>query len=339
MANADTPPTLEDVAQYAGVSTATVSRYINKSGKVSKSTRVRVEEAVNALGYTPNFAARFMAAKRTNTIGAIIPTMENAIFARGLQAFQETLHDHGYTLLISSTAYKPEAEEEQIRTMVARGADGILLIGHDRSPEIYNYLDKQQMPVLAAWSYDETARAASIGFDNKAAMQAMAESVLAMGHRRIGMISGIIKGNDRARKRIEGVQAALQGFGLDPAGLSPIEVPYSISEGEAAFETLMSRSPCPSAVLCGNDVLAAGALRGAKRLGFSVPEDVSITGFDDIELAQAVSPALTTVHVPHREMGRRAAEELVAMIQEKRRGNSLRLETTLVDRGSVARFP
>ncbi len=337
MADADTPPTLDDVAHYAGVSTATVSRFINKSGKVSKRTQVRVEEAINTLGYTPNFAARFMAAKRTFTIGAIIPTMENAIFARGLQAFQEALNDHGYTLLVSSSAYKPQAEEEQIRTLVARGADGLLLIGHDRKPEIYDYLDRQQVPVLVAWSYDETARAPSVGFDNKTAMQALAERVLSMGHRHIGMISGISEGNDRARRRIEGVRAALQGFGLDPATLSPLEVPYNISDGDLALETLMSRPTPPSVVLCGNDVLAAGALRGAKRLGLDVPRDVSITGFDDIELAQVVSPALTTVHVPHREMGRRAAEELIAMVQEKRAGISFKLETTLVDRGSVAR--
>ena len=116
-----TAPTLDDVAHAAGVSTATVSRCINDPKVVAKATREKVEAAIKTLGYTPNFAARFMASKRTFTIGAIIPTMENAIFARGLQTFQEALHARGYTLLVSSSLYSPEAEEEQIRNLVARG--------------------------------------------------------------------------------------------------------------------------------------------------------------------------------------------------------------------------
>ncbi len=134
-------PTLDDVAKMADVSTATVSRCLNSPDRVVEATRKRVLSAVDALGYTPNFAARVMAAKRSFTIGAIIPTMENAIFARGLQSFQEELHQRGYTLLVSSSAYKPEIEEEQIRTLIARGADGLLLIGHDRDPKIYDFLN------------------------------------------------------------------------------------------------------------------------------------------------------------------------------------------------------
>ena len=138
MPETETAPTLDDVALAARVSTATVSRCINDPKKVSQKTRDRVEAAIDKLGYTPNFAARSMAAKRTFTIGAIIPTMENAIFARGIQAFQEELYQHGYTLLISSSGYKAEAEKEQIKTLVARGADALLLIGHDRDPAIYD---------------------------------------------------------------------------------------------------------------------------------------------------------------------------------------------------------
>src|SRR6056297_1290979 len=146
-------PTLEDVARAADVSTATVSRCLNTPGKVSDDTRLRVMEAVAALGYAPNFGARAMVSRRTRTIGAIIPTMENAIFARGLQAFQEELHARGYMLLVASSAYQPKIEEEQIRALVARGADGLLLIGHDRDPAIYDYLRARSIPVLSAWVY------------------------------------------------------------------------------------------------------------------------------------------------------------------------------------------
>lgn len=336
MTDTQTPPTLDDVARVARVSTATVSRCINDPKMVSKPTRERVDAAIKSLGYTPNFAARFMAAKRTFTIGAIIPTMENAIFARGLQAFQEELHNRGYTLLVSSSAYESEVEEEQIRTLVARGADGLLLIGHDRDPTIYDYLERQRVPVLVAWTYDKTARAPSIGFDNRAAMRALTEKVIAMGHRRIAMISAVTAQNDRARQRVAGVREAMAAHSLDPSSLDPVEVPYGIMNGKAAFEELMARDPRPSIVLCGNDVLAVGAVRGAGQLGLEVPTDVSITGFDDIELAQVVSPELTTVHVPHREMGKMAARELVAMIEEKRPGVSQNLTAKLVERASVS---
>ncbi|MDO6726994.1 LacI family DNA-binding transcriptional regulator [Cognatishimia sp. 1_MG-2023] len=336
MPETETAPTLDDVALAARVSTATVSRCINDPKKVSQKTRDRVEAAIDKLGYTPNFAARSMAAKRTFTIGAIIPTMENAIFARGIQAFQEELYQHGYTLLISSSGYKAEAEKEQIKTLVARGADALLLIGHDRDPAIYDYLERQRVPTLVAWSYDETAQTPSIGFDNRTAMRALAETVIAKGHTSIAMISGISQQNDRARLRIEGVKDAMLARGLDPDTLDPIEVPYNVNDGASAFVTLMSRHPRPSIVMCGNDVLAVGALRGAAELGLNVPEDISITGYDDLELAQVVSPALTTVRVPHREMGRNAACEIVDMIEKKRKGVSQKLKATVVERASVA---
>ncbi len=332
-------PTLDDVARVAGVSTATVSRCLNAPERVVEATRKRVMSAVKSLDYTPNFAARVMAAKRTFTIGAIIPTMDNAIFARGLQAFQEELHARGYTLLVSSSAYRPDTEEEQIRMLVARGADGLLLIGHDRSAPIYDYLERQQVPALAAWSYIEDGRIPSVGFDNRKAMQVLAEEVFTLGHRKIAMISGISKGNDRARMRIEGLRDVVRAHGLDADAMPLIETPYEIESGAEAFTKLMSAPDRPTVVLCGNDVLAVGALIGAERMGLTVPSDVSITGFDDIELARIAHPALTTVHVPHREMGRKAAEVLIDMVEDKVDGASVDLRTHIEMRQSLGPCP
>ena len=334
MTNLAPPATLDDVARSAGVSTATVSRCINDPDVVSRPTRERVQAAIDALGY---FAARSMAVRRTFTIGAIIPTMENAIFARGIQAFQEELNRSGYTLLVSSSAYRMDAEEEQIRTLVSRGADGLLLIGHDRDPRVYDFLERRRIPALVAWSHVEGARAPSIGFDNRAAMRALTEQVLGLGHREVAMISGKSAENDRARLRIQGVRDALAAHGIEPDSLRIIEVPYGFSDGAAAFTTLMEAETRPSVVMCGNDVLAVGALRGAAKLGLRVPDDVSITGFDDIEIAEFVSPELTTVHVPHRKMGTLAARELVGMIEDKRPGVSQELDAFVVNRGSVRR--
>ncbi|PTX56333.1 LacI family transcriptional regulator [Litoreibacter ponti] len=329
-------PTLDDVAKKAGVSTATVSRCLNTPDRVVKATRERVMEAVKSLGYTPNFAARVMAAKRSFTMGAIIPTMDNAIFARGLQAFQEALHESGYTLLVASSAYTPEIEEEQIRALVSRGADGLLLIGHERDPSVYDFLARQNIPTLVAWSFDATARLPSVGFDNRAAMRAVTAEVIAQGHRRLAMISGICAGNDRATARVAGLRDAVVAAGMDPDAVPIMETHYGIETGAAAFEDLMARTPRPTAVICGNDVQAVGAMGIAAKLGLEVPCDVSITGFDDLEIATIASPALTTVHVPHRDMGRAAARVLVEMVEDKRIPASVELATELRLRASLA---
>ena len=310
-------PTLTDVAKKAGVSTATVSRCLNTPDHVAKRTRDRVEEAITALGYTPNFGARVMASKRTYTIGAIIPTMENAIFARGIQAFQDELHRQGYTLLVASSSYDPKIEEEQIRTLVSRGADGLLLIGHDRSSEIIDYLEAHDIPTLVAWAHDPNARLPSIGFDNFRAMSSLIKYILNLGHREIGLISAKTEFNDRARYRLMAVQHGMIRAGLDPTTIRLIETQYGIKTGAVAFNEIISAPHPPTVIICGNDVLAAGALKKAKSLGISIPDDISITGFDDIELAQCVSPKLTTVHVPHRVMGKQAAKTVIKMVNKE----------------------
>ena len=332
-------PTLQDVALAAGVSTATVSRCLNFPDHVAEPTRLKVQAAIAQLGYSPNFGAKAMAARRTNTIGAIIPTMENAVFARGLQAFQEELREHGFTMLVASTSYRADIEEEQIRSLVARGADALLLIGHDRAPEIYDFLETQGVPALVTWAFDPSVARPSVGFDNAAAMQAMAGEVVALGHRNLALISADVARNDRAAARVLGVQRAMIIAGLNPDHLNIIQTPYGIEEGAAAFAQIMTGEHTPTAIFCGNDVLAVGALRAARERGIRVPQDVSIIGFDDIQLAQITHPPLTTVHVPHREMGRRAALALVQLVNHGVALQTVELPAHSVIRGTLGPAP
>lgn len=329
-------PTLEDVARLAGVSTATVSRCLNTPDRVSEETRKKIHDAVTALEYSPNFGARALAAKRTNTIGAIVPTMENAIFAKALQSIQEELHGKGVMMLVASSAYKPEVEAEQIRSLVARGADGLLLIGHQRDPALYDFLKKHGVPSLIAWVHDDSIARPSIGFDNRAAMATMAQNVLALGHKRIAMISADTKDNDRARARVMGVRQTLDAAGLDGDALPLVETSYGVDQGGAAFAELMQTETPPTVVICGNDVLAVGAMVRARKMGLSVPDDVSITGFDDLEIATITSPPLTTVRAPHQEMGREAARMLVQMVNGETPEPRPPLETSIRLRGTLA---
>ena len=195
-------PSIKDVARLAGVSTATVSRSLNEPRKVNRATLESVRAAVDRLGYTPHFGGRALASNRSNTIGALIPTMDNAIFARGLQALQETLAASGVTLLIATTGYDPGREFEQIQKLLGRGVDGLMLIGTARPDKTYALLDQQQVPVVIAWSYDGESDRLCVGFDNCAAARAVAECVLDHGHRRIAMIAGIARRTSRTSRQI-----------------------------------------------------------------------------------------------------------------------------------------
>ncbi|MEM1284024.1 MAG: LacI family DNA-binding transcriptional regulator [Pseudomonadota bacterium] len=332
-------PTIDDVADAAGVSTATISRTLNEPHRVSDKTRARVMATVERLGYQPNFSAKALAANKSGTVGAIIPTMDNAIFARGLQAFQEQLGDDGYTLLVASSSYQPDLEAQQVRNLIARGVDALLLIGHDRHPDIYQMLQSRSLPFVNAWTFNPEHDVASVGFDNRAAMRVLTKEILANGHRSLGVISAPRQHNDRARERVEGVLEATKSAGLSAGDVPILEVNYSIGNGAEAFAELMQGSQPPTAVICGNDVLAVGALGKAKQLGLSVPGDVSITGFDDIELAQISSPPLTTVHVPHRKMGRQAAKLLVKLIEGTDTPLQFELPTDIVSRETLGKAP
>ncbi len=312
-----------------------MSRCLNSPDQVVGETRERVLAAVADLGYAPNFGARALAAKQTNTVGAVIPTMENAVFARGLQAFQEELVRHGKTLLVASSAYQARLEDEQVRALVARGADALLLIGYDRNPKLYEFLEKRSVPTLVAWSYEEGHAQPCIGFDNTSSMVELARLVIGQGHRDIACISAPTATNDRARGRVEGIRLAMAEAGLDPRDLHLTEIAYGIETGETAFRQTLAAAPNTTVVMCGNDVLAIGALRAAKEMGLRVPADISITGFDDIEIAMLAEPALTTVHVPHREMGRRAAVMLINMLRDNETPRSVELPTDIRLRRSL----
>lgn len=329
-------PTLHDVARRAGVSTATVSRCLNNPQLVIESTRQAVLRAVDELGYTPHFGGRALASNRSNTIGAVIPTMENAIFARGLQAFQETLADAGVTLLVASSSYDAAREFAQIRALVSRGVDGLLLIGSARPAETYAFLDRRRIPYVMAWNHRRDTPGCYVGFDNREAARKIAREVIALGHRRIAMIAGITRDNDRAQDRVDGVRDAVAEAGLPAEALHIVESRYSLNGGGRACAALLERDPRPTVLICGNDVLAVGAIIMARSRGLALPADLSITGMDDIELAKAVDPGLTTIHVPHRRMGQAAARALLAIRDGVTDCPGTLIESRLVMRGSLA---
>lgn len=328
--------TVADIAEAASVSTATVSRFLNNPESVRPERAERVRSAITALGYVRHGAARTLASHKSMSIGAVIPTLDNAIFAKGIQAFQKRLHVGGYTLLLGSFDYDPVEEIRQATALIEHGVDGMLLIGLDHRPELFTYLDRVDVPYVSSWAYDPEQPHPCVGFDNLDAARRLTTYLLEIGHRRIGMVAGVTQYNDRARERAMGAREALSAHGLmfDPDLY--LESPYTIRAGRHAMRNLMERSPRPTAVICGNDVIAMGALLECQSLGIAVPDEVSVTGFDDLPMVSQLRPALTTVHVPSEEMGQRAADHLLARIQGKTILFKERLDTEVVIRGTTA---
>jgi len=308
---------LSDVAHLAKVSTATASRALTLPHKVKPATLTRVQEAARILGYVAHGAARALATRRTHTIGAVIPTLDNAIFANIMHALQKKLDSAGYTLLLACHEFESAAEVKVTRTLLARGIDGLVLLGTSHDRQLYAMIKERQIPYVLAWALDESGRHPSVGFVHRAAARQIADHLLDLGHREFAMILGFTANNERARERLRGVKEALFARRIQLPPERVIEKPYALASGREGLRALMSGAHPPTAVICSNDVLAIGAIAECNALGIPVPEQISVSGFDDMEIASLLSPGLTTMHFPADELGELAADHLLAQLSGK----------------------
>jgi LacI family transcriptional regulator len=328
-------PNIEDVAAAAGVSTATVSRALNKPESVREALRSRVSTAIAQLGYVPHAGARALKLQRSGTVGAVFPTVDNAIFAKAIDALQRRLADAGLQLLIATSGYDPQTESRQAINLVTRGVDALALCGVAQSPQLLQFLRQRELPVVHAMTYPAPPGMVCVGFDNARAIGQAVRYLLDLGHRRMAMLAGVQRDNDRAAARVAGVRRALKKAGLALAPQHLVERPYGLAEAREGFRALMSSRPAPTAVLCGNDVLAFGALLEAQAMGLAVPGAVSVVGFDDLEMARHIHPALTTLHVPTQQLWHSVADRLVAALEQRPLAAAAEVEVELVVREST----
>lgn len=330
---------IADVANAAGVSTATVSRALNRPDSVSVDLRKSVDDAIVRLGYVPHAGARALKLRRTGTVGAIFPTVDNAIFAEAIEALQQRLSDAGLQLLIATSGYDVNREARQAMNLVARGADALALCGVGQSPKLLQSLRRRDLPIVHAMTYPPPPNTVCVGFDNGRAIAQAVRYLLDLGHRRIAMLAGITRDNDRAAARVAGVRLALKkaGLGLPPHYL--VERKYGLAHARDGFRALMAAVPAPTAILCGNDVLAFGALLEAQKMGIAVPKALSIVGFDDLEMARHIHPALTTLHVPTEQMWQSVADRLIAALAQLPVQAATEVEVELVVRESTGPAP
>lgn len=308
---------LRDVANMVGVSISTVSRALHRPEMVDAKTRERISMAVNALGYVPQGAGRALSSRRTGTIGAVIPRFGASAFAQTLEALRHALGKANYTLLLSQPAVGEDTDIRLLRTLLERGVDGIVLLGNDCPASWQELITKNNVPVALIWADSSQAPPGSVGFDNYSAGQQAAEHLLELGHRHFAYISGHLSHNQRARQRYQGLLETIAARNGVLARELIIEANYGFAEGHACAQKLLATKRPFTALICGNDYLALGAMAGLREQNLKIPDDISVIGFNDSEYSPFIDPPLTTIHFPSVKIGEAAAHAILKGIDAK----------------------
>lgn len=324
------------VAMAAKVSPSTVSRSFNHPDLVNPATRKKIDRAVKKLGYIRNRAAQSMHGRRSGTIGLVVPTINHAIFAEVIQAFSDSIDQEGFTLLIASHGYDLAREYEMIRKLMEHRVDGLALIGLDHTQETFHLLDQQDVPTLAIWAHDGASPVPCVGADNMEAGRMAARHLVELGHRDIGLIFPATQANDRARHRKAGAMEVLGAAGITVPDHWQPEAPYSIAQAKQMTLDLLAKDKPPRAILCGNDVIAQGALFAAQKIGIRVPQDVSVMGIGDFKGSADTEPGLSTVRIPAGRIGRTAGRQFTNYITTGERSPfRIKCDLSLVPRGTT----
>ncbi len=315
--NNDKKADIITVAKAAKVSPSTVSRSFNHPQLVKVTTRKRIDRAVRKLGYIRNRAAQTIHGIRSGTIGLIVPTIDHTIFGELIQSFSQGVDSFGFTILLASHGYDLEREYELTRKMLEHRVDGIALIGLDHSNDTHELLSQQQTPSIFLWNHSDQSEFQCVGSDNYQAGYLIAEHIASLGHRDIAGMFPPLTGNDRASERFRGVCDAIAKYGITIAQDHLVRTPYSVGAAKIATGHLLARPHKPTAIICGNDVLAWGVLHALSHLNLRAPDDISVTGIGDFTGSADFEPSLTTVRIPAGAIGLKAAETMVAMIKNE----------------------
>ena len=310
--------TIDDVAELAGVSIKTVSRVVNREPNVRESTRVRVDQAIAKLNYTPNSSARNLASRRSHLVGLVyddpsayeVPSSGYVIMLQ--QGLLKACKDAGYDLLIHPFNYRDPQAAKALKLLIEHSRlDGIVLAPPlSNMPAITRAIDSTNTPLVRIAPGSERKHKMTVTTNDRAVCADMVEYLAGLGHTRIAFVTG--HGDHKAvGNRFAGYQDGLERCGIKFRKELVVAGDNSIGSGEVAADRLLKRRRPPTAIFAANDDMAAGILRVAHRRGIAVPEDLSVAGFDDIPLAQQIFPALTTVRQPLREMAEHAAGMLI----------------------------
>jgi DNA-binding LacI/PurR family transcriptional regulator len=325
---------LEEVARRAKVSTATVSRVLNKSTAVKGATRDRVMKAVNELNYMPNLHARSLAIGKTRSLGIIVSNMENPFFYDVVCQIEADAHAHGYEVIVSNTNYEAEQLARNVRLMAGRRVAGLAAIVSEMDPDLLQDLAGARIPVVF---YDVGPNAENVGrvrLNYRKGMYRLADYLIAMGHDRCVAWLGHHRDYPPLKERREALIEAYERLAPN-ADVRTFAGKDNLEGGWQVAREMLQSGFKPTAVVCANDFMAVGVLRALRENGISVPQDMSVTGLDNIKLAEFCYPTLTTVHVPRDRVGQLIFEKLISGIDAPGFGTELLIDPDLVIRDST----
>lgn len=310
--------TIHDVARLAGVGSITVSRYLKHSSQVSSALGERIAHAVKALNYVPNLVAGGLASARGRIVGMVVPNISGPIFAPTIQAFNDTLNAHGFQVLLASSYFSKEQEENAVRAFLGWSPAALAVTGRFHSRGTDALLAGAGIPVVETWDYAPRRKAIQVGYSNREVGVQAGHHLAESGHRRIAFVQNGLAGDLSALDRRDGVAAALREHGLEarcyaPAADSPFEA------GQEALRALVLDAPAAEradAIVFANDNLAAGALLASQRIGLAVPHSCALMGFGDYPFSALLLPSLTTIRPPAREIGELAARRILEAMGE-----------------------
>lgn len=311
-------PTIGDVSRLAGVSRMTVSRVVRDLDIVQQDTRDRVRKAIADLGYVPDLAAGSLTTRRTGFIALMLPTLTNANFSAVAHGLTDALRPADYHLLIAYNDYSLAEEERQLRNLLARRPEAIVLTGAVHSRAASRLLLAAQIPIVEIADLPRQPIEHAVGFSNYSVGRVAARHLLDQGFDHIGAVAGSIDGeyvDHRGEERMRGFEDELRVAGRSTAlvlrqGMAPV----SFDHGAASIRTLFEREPRLDAVFAVSDLSAVGVVMECQRRGVKVPDDLSVMGFGDFEIGREINPPLTTIHVDFRALGQRTGQMIADVL-------------------------
>jgi LacI family transcriptional regulator len=336
MSRVRTKASLTDVAKAANVSVATVSRALWKPNMVSHDLREKVARICKEMDYIPNRIARSLRKDRTETIGLIVPTVANPVYASTIAGVRDVLDEIGHGLFISFCERDPVREYAEVQTLLEHGVDAILSIMPEHVDELYGLLRRSNVPWAFLSPGGPNQPTPHVNFDNVGAMKSAVRYVMEKGHRDIAVLSGPHASTPVIGDRLEAVLSELALHRLSPPPEWVVECDYEPICARAGARRILEAAQRPTAVVCTGDQHAVACIAEAGRMGLSLPRDLSVTGCNDMSIAQLCEPQLTTIRPPYREIGATACRLVLSAQEGRALPERTVLEATFIERGSVA---
>jgi len=327
--------TINDIAKLAGVSKASVSRVLNDSPSVGQDIKDKVNAILKETNYKPSTLARSLSTKKTKLIGVLVPEIANPIFSRILMGIESEAHKNGYNILLCNSRHELELELKYLDVLSEKQVDGYIIHSYHAMDHMTEKLKSIAKPTVSIDHSFSLEGYPVIRIDNRKAAYDATSYLISKGHHEIGIIHGPLTDPEAGQLRLKGYKDALVEHDIEINSINIVESTFNLKDGITAVESLIKNNPNLTAIFCANDAMAIGAIKGLYCLGYRVPEDISIIGFDGIQLGEVYTPSLTTIEQPFEAKGRSAVETLLQMISDTTYNDEIIHDYKLIERSST----